>query len=200
MGKLRKDRKPLPDIKCGDSKCADGLHVYRAKRKKPGEAYEGVPCRECGDDSIHWDEFRKRDLSDTDQTFNALKKEYIRSVFWNIEIDKILQNDVFQKGSIKLEKEVRERLVKGLKKCGKDLFRDGTQTPLDEHNIVFFAQHATAVCCRKCIQIWHNIPYDKELDEGDLLYLQNLIMNYIKEKVPNLNQKQQLDIFDNLDA
>lgn len=200
MGKPRKERKPLPKIKCGDSKCEDGLHVYRAKRKKAGEDYMGVPCRECGDDSINWEEFRKRDLTDTDKTFEGLKKEYIRNVFWNIKIDKFLQNDMFHKGLISLQSEVKERLVKVVKACGKDIFRDGTQTPLNKHNIIFFAQHATGSCCRKCIQIWHNIPYDKELDENDINYLENLIMLYIKTKLPSLNNKQQLDIFSILEV
>lgn len=196
MGKPRKERKPLPEIKCGDSKCAEGLHIYRAKRKKPGKEYEGVPCRECGDDSIDWDEFRKRDLTDTDKTFKTLNKEYIRNVFWNIEIDKFLQSDLHQKGIAQLSLEVKDRLVKVMKKCGKEIFRDGTQTPLNQHNIIYFAQHATATCCRKCIQIWHNIPYDKELDQSDLLYLENLIRLYINAKVPNLiEEKSQLQLF-----
>jgi hypothetical protein len=199
MRKTRKERKPLPKIKCGDSNCADGLHIYRAKRKKPGKEYEGIPCRECGDDSIDWENFRKRDLSDSDQTFTALKKEYIRNVFWNIEIDKFLQSDMFQKGLRQIECEVKERLIKVVKACGKEIFRDGTQTPLNKHNIIFFAQHATATCCRKCIQIWHNIPYDKELDESDIDYLENLIMLYIKDKAPDLQEKQQLVLFNILE-
>ncbi|HVY55310.1 MAG TPA: DUF4186 domain-containing protein [Thermodesulfobacteriota bacterium] len=34
---------------------------------------------------------------------------------------------------------------------------DGKQTPMRNHP-VFIAQHATATCCRKCLEKWHGIP------------------------------------------
>ena len=34
---------------------------------------------------------------------------------------------------------------------------DGRQTPMRNHP-VFIAQHATASCCRKCLEKWHGIP------------------------------------------
>ena len=37
---------------------------------------------------------------------------------------------------------------------------DGKQTPIRGHP-VFIAQHATATCCRKCIQKWHGIEKDR---------------------------------------
>jgi hypothetical protein len=199
MKKPRKERKPLPDIKCGDSDCVNGFHIYKAKKKKAGKEYEGINCRECGDDSIDWPEFRKRDLSDIDKTFTALKKEHVRHVFWDLEIDKYLLEELFQKGIEQIEKDAENRLIKVVKKCGKEIFRDGTQTPLNKHNIILFAQHATASCCRKCIQIWHNIPYDKELDDNDIKYLKDLILLYVHNKVPNLYNKMQLNLFDILE-
>jgi hypothetical protein len=34
---------------------------------------------------------------------------------------------------------------------------DGRQTPMRGHP-VFVAQHATATCCRDCLNKWHDIP------------------------------------------
>ena len=34
---------------------------------------------------------------------------------------------------------------------------DGRQTPMRNHP-VFIAQHATATCCRGCLEKWHAIP------------------------------------------
>src|ERR1044071_861154 len=34
---------------------------------------------------------------------------------------------------------------------------DGKQTPMRNHP-AFVAQHATATCCRGCLQKWHRIP------------------------------------------
>jgi hypothetical protein len=35
--------------------------------------------------------------------------------------------------------------------------KDGRQTPCRGHP-VFVAQHATAACCRTCLERWHQIP------------------------------------------
>ncbi len=40
--------------------------------------------------------------------------------------------------------------------------RDGKQTPFRGHP-VFVAQHATATCCRGCLEKWHGIPRGREL-------------------------------------
>lgn len=39
---------------------------------------------------------------------------------------------------------------------------DGKQTPFKGHP-VFIAQHATATCCRGCLEKWHAIPKGREL-------------------------------------
>ncbi|WP_372584870.1 DUF4186 domain-containing protein, partial [Serratia marcescens] len=41
---------------------------------------------------------------------------------------------------------------------------DGKQTPMRGHP-VFVAQHATATCCRGCLEKWHGIPQGVALDE-----------------------------------
>jgi hypothetical protein len=41
---------------------------------------------------------------------------------------------------------------------------DGKQTPYRGHP-VFVAQHATATCCRTCLERWHQIPKGRELTE-----------------------------------
>jgi hypothetical protein len=40
---------------------------------------------------------------------------------------------------------------------------DGKQTPLRGHP-VFIAQHATATCCRSCLEKWHGIPRSHDLN------------------------------------
>jgi predicted Fe-S protein YdhL (DUF1289 family) len=51
---------------------------------------------------------------------------------------------------------------------------DGRQTPCAGHP-VFVAQHATATCCRGCLQTWHAIPRGGELSEKDGRYVLRLI-------------------------
>src|SRR6201989_1942566 len=49
-------------------------------------------------------------------------------------------------------------------------YKDGKQTPYRGHP-VFVAQHATATCCRWCLQSAHGIPRGHELDAGEREYV-----------------------------
>jgi hypothetical protein len=47
--------------------------------------------------------------------------------------------------------------------------KDGKQTPYRGHP-VFVAQHATATCCRTCLQRWHGIPKGRGLTADEQAY------------------------------
>lgn len=49
---------------------------------------------------------------------------------------------------------------------------------------VFIAQHATATCCRGCIEKWHKIPKKIELSDNQQKYLVSIIMEWIKHQYP----------------
>jgi len=53
------------------------------------------------------------------------------------------------------------------------------QTPVPKHP-VFIAQHATATCCRGCIQKWRGIKKGKELTDQEIQFLVELIMGWIE--------------------
>ncbi len=59
---------------------------------------------------------------------------------------------------------------------------DGRQTPMKGHP-VFVAQHATATCCRGCIQKWHGIEKGRALTEQEVDFLADLIMAWIKREL-----------------
>jgi exodeoxyribonuclease V alpha subunit len=59
---------------------------------------------------------------------------------------------------------------------------DGKQTPMKGHP-VFIAQHATATCCRGCIQKWHGIEKDSALNEKEVQYIVALIMGWIERQI-----------------
>lgn len=56
---------------------------------------------------------------------------------------------------------------------------DGKQTPMKGHP-VFLAQHATATCCRSCLEKWHKIKKGKELTKEEQEYIVSVIMAWIK--------------------
>ena len=59
---------------------------------------------------------------------------------------------------------------------------DGKQTPMRGHP-VFIAQHATATCCRKCIQKWHGIEKGRALNDAELDFVVALIMGWIERQL-----------------
>ena len=59
---------------------------------------------------------------------------------------------------------------------------DGKQTPMRGHP-VFVAQHATACCCRGCLEKWHHISKGRELTEGEQAYVVKVIMEWIRREM-----------------
>lgn len=59
---------------------------------------------------------------------------------------------------------------------------DGKQTPMRRHP-VFIAQHATATCCRGCIEKWHKFPQHRELTLSEQEYLVSVIMEWINRQI-----------------
>jgi len=65
-----------------------------------------------------------------------------------------------------------------------EIINDGKQTPMRGHP-VFIAQHATATCCRGCIEKWHHLPKGRPLSEEEQEKLVTLIMAWIKKQYEN---------------
>ena len=60
--------------------------------------------------------------------------------------------------------------------------KDGKQTPYRGHP-VFVAQHATATCCRSCLERWHQIPRGRELDDDEREYVVEVIWRWIEREL-----------------
>lgn len=57
---------------------------------------------------------------------------------------------------------------------------DGKQTPMRNHPI-FIAQHATATCCRGCLEKWHGIQAkDHELTQEEIDYVLKVLKQWIE--------------------
>src|SRR5215216_4114044 len=58
---------------------------------------------------------------------------------------------------------------------------DGKQTPWHNHP-VFVAQHATATCCRGCLQKWHQIPKGRALTAEEQQYIVEVIGTWLSQQ------------------
>ena len=61
---------------------------------------------------------------------------------------------------------------------------DGKQTPWRNHP-VFVAQHATATCCRGCLEKWHDIPKKRELDDAEKRHIIEIIGRWLSNYCPS---------------
>ncbi|MEV6118450.1 DUF4186 domain-containing protein [Streptomyces sp. NPDC052109] len=60
--------------------------------------------------------------------------------------------------------------------------KDGRQTPYRGHP-VFVAQHATATCCRGCLERWHGIPKGRELTRAEHVYVVEAVCRWIEREM-----------------
>ena len=109
--------------------------------------------------------------------FDRLSQSKFRSRFKLKDKDKSYINE---KGFEKIQEHAYDFINKRLKP--KIIPNDGKQTPMRGHP-VFIAQHATATCCRGCLNKWHHISKDKELSDKEVDYIVNIIMEYIRREM-----------------
>lgn len=172
---------PQLNIKCTSADCESDLHCFK-QLKKMTEKERGK-CRHCGADLVDWDRLHVRDFGDVEYTFAALKNEMIRHYFFHRELDERAVRHAQRKGRIQLKEAARHRLTKYLAPAQPT--RDGRQTPF-EGNAIFYAQHATATCCRTCLQYWHNIPKGRELIAEEQEYCAALVGCFLDDRLPEL--------------
>ena len=112
-----------------------------------------------------------------DQSLNSLKKSSFRSKFKLTDKDKqYIQNkgiDTVRRHAVDF---IKTRIAPQYPK------NDGKQTPMKNHP-VFLAQHATATCCRGCIQKWHRINKGKALTNQEIQFFVELIIGWIEEQM-----------------
>jgi hypothetical protein len=175
-------QKPEPlEITCTSTDCDNDLHCFKQfKRMTPDQRGN---CRTCGVSLVNWDRVHQRNPQDAAHTFSALQHELIRHSFFHRPVDDTAIRHAQRKGRTLLKEHGRDRLTKYLAPANPP--RDGRQTPL-EGNAVFYAQHATATCCRTCLEYWHGIPKGQKLTLAELDYCATLVDLYLDQKLPEL--------------
>lgn len=176
--------KPLK-ISCTWSECEDNLHCFRATQKLRKDNKAGA-CRACGVELIDWDRVHACNLDDVEHTFDELRRELVRHHFFHVDIDQKARNHARRKGRRALYADAHRRLQRYVGR-EPDAY-DGRQTPF-EGNTIYYAQHATAACCRKCIEYWHGFPIEGELAPVQLDYLYQLVVRYLDERLPDLGDE-----------
>ena len=111
------------------------------------------------------------------QTLESLKRSNFRSRFKLTEKDRQYIQD---KGI----DTIRQHAIDFIKTriAPQNPKNDGKQTPMKGHP-VFVARHATATCCRSCIQKWHGIKKGRALNDQEIDLLVGLVMGWIEGRI-----------------
>ena len=177
---------PLPKIKitCTSVDCEQDLHCFLQK-KRTGNLSAYGPCRACGAEGVDWERAHRRDPTDVVELFSELRKELIRHHMWTKPFDGDAARKAAKVSRANLSERARRRLVSSVGRAAGAW--DGRQTPM-EGNVIFYAQHATATCCRKCMLYWHGINVDRPLSQDEHEYCLFLVERFLDERLPELQE------------
>ena len=142
--------------------------LQMAQAKKSGYSY--YPNTGCAD-------MIRYKLPDENELFSKLKRSDFRSKFHLSDKEK---NYIAEKGIEKIRSHAVDFVAKRL--AAENPENDGKQTPMRGHP-VFIAQHATACCCRSCLEKWHHIPAGKILTPQEQEYIVNVLMKWIMYEI-----------------
>lgn len=124
-------------------------------------------------------------MRDLDELFAALAKSTFRAGFkLNSKDMAYLQQKGLSTVLDHAEDFIQSRLAPAV------IENDGKQTPMRGHP-VFVAQHATACCCRGCLQKWHQIPQGRELTLAEQAYIVVILEKWLREKIISTEPPQE---------
>jgi len=112
-------------------------------------------------------------MRDPDELFEALKRSEFRSRF---RLGGREAAYLQQKGLETVLAHAKDFVERRLAPA--EPANDGKQTPMRNHP-VFIAQHATATCCRGCLEKWHAIPKGHALSDREVQYVVAVIRRWL---------------------
>ena len=116
-------------------------------------------------------------MATIDQTLEKLSHSKFRSSFKLSKKDKEYINE---KGMDVIRSHARDFVKNKLSPAFPQ--NDGKQTAMSGHP-VFKGMHATACCCRGCLNKWYNVPLGTELSETQQEKIVSLIVAWIEKQV-----------------
>ena len=112
-------------------------------------------------------------MRDLDELFEAFRRSEFRSKF---RLSPRESAYLREKGLDVVLSHARDFIEKRL--APTEPANDGRQTPMHNHP-VFIAQHATATCCRGCLEKWHQIPKGQALSDREVQYIVAVIERWL---------------------
>lgn len=144
---------------------------------KTTKADEVTKTDEAKSNEASEDEVASVMSSDVTSLFLRLSQSRFRSSFHLNQKDLAIVAD---KGLAMIREHARQIIARRLAPAV--IPNDGRQTPMRHGTSpVFIAQHATACCCRGCLEKWHHIPKGRALTADEQAYVVEVIMRWIEK-------------------
>ncbi|EMH4161074.1 DUF4186 domain-containing protein [Pluralibacter gergoviae] len=118
-------------------------------------------------------------MSQFDLLFSRLARSTFRSRF---RLGQKERQYCWDKGAEVIDSHAADFIAKRLAPA--EPANDGKQTPMRGHP-VFIAQHATATCCRGCLQKWHGIAQHCDLSQEQQAYIVSVIHHWLVLQMNN---------------
>lgn len=144
----------------------------------------GGSCRTCGtSDLVDWERLHRRDPTDLANVIGELRKELIRDNYWGEPLPARVLRNAGRRTTDQLGRSAASTLDRALV-VGHVL--EGHQTYFaynPKATIIHCAQHATATCCRVCLETWFGILRTQPLSFDDLKYCAALVDRYVTARL-----------------
>ena len=112
-----------------------------------------------------------------EELFQRLSASEFRSRF---SLSPKLKQYVLEKGEDTLRRHAQDFIRTRLAPAQPE--HDGKQTPMKGHP-VFLAQHATACCCRGCLEKWYGVSQGRPLTREEQEQIVEILMEWIRRKM-----------------
>ena len=116
------------------------------------------------------------EMQTIEQALSKLDKSRFRSSFYLTKKERAYLED---KGMETMRRHAQDFVRQKLAPA--EPVNDGKQTPMHGHP-VFKAMHATACCCRGCLNKWYHVPKGRELTESEQERIVNLLMAWLEHQ------------------
>jgi Domain of unknown function (DUF4186) len=170
------------NISCRKTDCDNGLHCYRPKPTGKAWIEPSGECQGCGDRSVDWDRVKRRNIADGAALQRELQREWIRHHFWTKPIDSDSKEVLLSLSKEDLRSHIRKELAKGV--APPRPWGDGRRVPTKDEKLrgrpLYYAQHATASCCKKCAYYWWGLPRDQQYTQQQLDFLTAMCVGFFE--------------------
>jgi len=182
-------------IACRMSSCRYGKHCldfFRRPRAADGPIEPGT-CRDCGAHIADLPGRGGRRYGDPDAVLDtcvAQQSELIRAHYWHVPIDLWAYKRAQRLGRRELYRRAEERVNDALTRT--DAW-SGRQTPY-RGDVISYAQHAVAACCRQCAAYWHGLHKDAAPSRAQVRHVVESVWAYLDCRLVDLPDERRASV------